>query len=161
MQDKWEINRVSTPERIIRKIKEGMAQPVGIILFGVDCDFKNEVLEMLVEELPGFYHLRITRAVVLINAFKERYNETLIVLNTDESVVKGLRQGLAEAMSDVGAKTVVGIYARARRRSWWRFLVKLNFGEVRRRRKFNKALSLLEKDPPKVGEFDYLVFVDE
>ncbi len=161
MQDKWEINRISTPERIIRKIKEGMAQPVGIVLFGVDCDFKNEVLEMLFEGLSCFYYHRIPRATVLTSSFKGCSNEILVVLNTDESVAKGLRQGLTEAMSDVGAKTVVGIYARARRRSWWRFLLRLNFGEVRKRRKFNEMLGLLEKNPPKVGEFDYLVFVDE
>ena len=45
MKQKWEINRVSTPERIFNKIKLEMARPVGIVLFGADCEFKNEVKE--------------------------------------------------------------------------------------------------------------------
>lgn len=51
MSKKWEDRRVSTPERIFDEIKEEMAQPVGIVLFGADCDFKNEVLDAIVDGL--------------------------------------------------------------------------------------------------------------
>ena len=45
MAIRWEINRVSTPEHIFDKLKRRVAQPVGIILFGADCDFKSEIVE--------------------------------------------------------------------------------------------------------------------
>ena len=53
MSKKWEIQRVSTPERIFDKIKEEMAQPVGIIIFGADCELKDEVVNKTISSLPG------------------------------------------------------------------------------------------------------------
>ncbi len=44
---KWQINRVSTPERIFDKVQKEMAQPVGVFVFGADCDFKNEIASEL------------------------------------------------------------------------------------------------------------------
>ncbi len=44
---------VSTPERIFDKIKEEMAQPVGIIIFGADCELKDEVVNKTISSLPG------------------------------------------------------------------------------------------------------------
>lgn len=47
MSEKWQINRVSTPERIFDKIQNEMAQPVGVFVFGAGCDFKNEIASEL------------------------------------------------------------------------------------------------------------------
>ena len=41
MDKKWEIRKVSTPERIFSKISEEMPRPVSILLFGADCEFKR------------------------------------------------------------------------------------------------------------------------
>lgn len=43
MNQKWKTVAVSTPEETFDKIKKELPQPVGIVLFGADCDFKNEV----------------------------------------------------------------------------------------------------------------------
>lgn len=53
MNKKWEVRRVSAPERIFDKIKEEMAQPVGIIIFGADCKLKDEVVNKTISSLPG------------------------------------------------------------------------------------------------------------
>lgn len=53
MNKKWEVRRVSAPERIFDKTKEEMAQPVGIIIFGADCKLKDEVVNKTISSLPG------------------------------------------------------------------------------------------------------------
>lgn len=50
MNEKWRISKVSTPERIFGKIREKMAQSVGIVMLGADCELKTEVLEWATRE---------------------------------------------------------------------------------------------------------------
>lgn len=53
MNQRWEIDRVSTPERIFDKINNEMPRPVGIILVGADCDLKDDAYMRCVEQISN------------------------------------------------------------------------------------------------------------
>ena len=113
MSTKWEIKRVSTPERIFDKIKTEMAQPVGIVLFGADCDLKNEVWNTMMSELQGFarYYTNAPDTATLVKALKN-YSAVAVALNGEESSSHELRHELVKVMQNAGAESVVGIFAK-------------------------------------------------
>lgn len=116
MDKKWEIRKISTPERIFNKIKEEMAQPVGIVIFGADCDLKNEVLDTTMKEFQGFarYYTKAPDAANLARSIK-KYPAIVVTLTSDESGIHSLRHELVKVMRNVGAETVVGIYAKCKK----------------------------------------------
>lgn len=116
MSKKWEIRRVSTTERIFDKIRTEMAQPVGIVLFGADCDLKDEVYMDCVEQIPNLAtgYGGKTGNIALRGA-KRPFAEdrsVLVVLDGDSSSQHEARHQTVTALRDLGAKTVVGIYAK-------------------------------------------------
>lgn len=156
----WEVRRVSTPERIFDKIKTEMPQPVGIVLFGADGDFKNKVLDTMVEALRGFadYYTAETPPCTdtLIRAF-DRHSAVAVMLNSEASSMHDLRHELVKVMRNVGAKTVVGIYAKSD-------LPKLSFGRSAATvidSPFRKQVRSLIDDPPTAEDFDYFIVVEE
>lgn len=160
MNLRWEIRRVSTPERIFSKIKEEMAQPVGVVLFGADCDFKNEVLDTIVEELRGFADYYTTKAPstdTLVWAFNS-HSAVAVMLNSDESSTHGLRHELVKVMRNAGAETVVGIYAKAKKKP-------IPFGKATisaaKDRRVNQQIDAIEQSNPTAGGLDYFIVVEE
>ncbi len=156
MDKKWEIRRVSTSERIFNKIKEEMAQPVGIVLFGVDCDFKNEVLDAMVEELRGFarYYTKAPDTATLVRAIKTNL-AVVVTLNSDESSMHSLRHELVKTMRNAGAETVVGIYAKVDKEPIRPLVSSLEKVE------FNKRVAAVEQSNPTADGLDYFIVVEE
>lgn len=156
MNKKWEIRRVSTSERIFNKIKEEIAQPVGIVLFGADCDFKNEVLDTMVEELQGFarYYTKAPDTVTLVRAIKDHL-AVVVMLSSDESSTHGLRHELVKVMRNAGAETVVGIYAKASKEPIRPLVSSLE------RVEFNKQVTAVEQSNPTADGLDYFIVVEE
>lgn len=159
MNKKWEIRRVSTSERIFNKIKEEMAQPVGIVLFGVDYDFKNEVLDAMVEELRGFarYYTKAPDTVTLVRAIKDHL-AVVVMLDSDESSAHGLRHELVKVMRNAGVETVVGIYAKVKK-------IPIPVGKAMisaaRDKQINKQITAIEQSNPTADGLDYFVVVEE
>lgn len=114
MSDNWEIKRVSTPERICQKITERMPQPVSIMLFGADGEFKKETIEKLQQRMPEakwFYGAPSTHEMVeLIHSSPV----SIFVLSSMESSDHELRHECVNVMRRIGTKTVVGFYAKAK-----------------------------------------------
>lgn len=156
MNKKWEIRRVSTSERIFNKIKEEIAQPVGIVLFGADCDFKNEVLDTMVEELRGFarYYTKAPDTATLVRAIKDHL-AVVVVLNSDESSTHELRHELVKVMRNAGAETVVGIYAKVSKEPIRPLLSSLEKVES------NKQITAIEQSNPTADGLDYFIVVEE
>lgn len=104
MNARWEVSTVSTSEQIFNKIKEEMAQPVGIVLFGADCDLKDEVLDIIMRELQGFarYYTKAPDTVTLMRSVK-KYPAIVIALTSDESGMHDLRHELVKVMRNAGA----------------------------------------------------------
>jgi len=154
MDKKWEINRVSTPERIFDKIKTEMAQPVGIVFFGADCDFKNEVLDAMVEELRGFdcYYTEAPDTAALMKAIQV-HSAVAVTLNSEESSMHSLRQELVKAMRNAGAKTVVGVYAKSEKIPIRSLTSSLEDA------KFNRQVAAIKRSNPTADGLDYFVVV--
>lgn len=113
---KWENSRVSTPERIFYDIQNKMAQPVGVMLFGSDCRFKNEVYNECSVQLPGIAtnteeDLRSTNMVSLRQPLSEG-RSVLAVLDSEASISRECRHQVVVGLREMGAKSVVGIYAK-------------------------------------------------
>lgn len=115
MNKQWKINgQISTPEHIFDTFKKEMAQPIGIMLFGADCDFKNEAIEEVQKGLANavipFHGSPITHEMVEL-----LHNSpiSLFVLSSMESSDHELRHEAVRVMRRIGAKTIVGIYAKA------------------------------------------------
>ena len=153
---KWEINRVSTPERIFEKIKTELAQPVGVVLFGADCDFKNEVKNMMKSELRGLIrcYANAPNTAALVKAFK-KHSAVAVVLNTEESSSHELRHELVKVMQNAGAVSVVGIYAKAEKYSP-KALVRIPGAAAK-----NRQIAEIEQSNPTVDGLDYLIVVHE
>lgn len=159
MNKRWEINRVSTPEHIFNKIKMKMARPVGIILFGADCDFKNEVLDTMVEEMRGFarYHTNAPDTPALVRDIQEHL-AVVVTLNSDESSSHELRHELVKLMRNAGVATVVGVYAKATE-------TPVPFGKLSislaPQVKINKQIAAIHESNPTADGLDYFIIVEE
>lgn len=156
MNKKWEIREVCTPEQTFEKINTKMAQPVGIVLFGADCDFKNEVLDAMVDGLRGFarYYTKAPDTATLVRAIKDHL-AVVVVLNSDESSTHELRHELVKVMRNAGAKTVVGIYAKVDQVPISPLISSLEKVE------FNKRITAIEQSNPTADGLDYFIVVEE
>ncbi len=113
MDKKWEIRKVSTPERIFSKISEEMPRPVSILLFGADCEFKKEVVKDLQN---GLLDMKVFHGAPSTHELCDLIHDgpiSLFLLSSMESYDHELRHEAVKAMRRIGAATVVGIYVRA------------------------------------------------
>ncbi len=164
MDKKWEINRVSTPERIFDKINNEMAQPVGIVLFGADCELKDDVFKECVERIPnlatpgrdGSSHS------VLFEMTEKGYfggRNVLIVMSDESSSNHEQRHRIAMSLRGYGLKSVVGIYAKVVDLKSDSYYMK---SETRaRREEVRRCVAELKTNPPTADGLDYLLVVSE
>lgn len=145
---KWEIDRVSTPDRIFQKINAEMVHPIGILIFGADCDFKNQVTDEFTANIDhnvfGFsYETSILKCKFLL---KSEMN-LIIVLNSDDSCCHLVRHSLVKSLQNFGAKTVVGVFVDP-------------CGPLHES-KAEAARQTLNETPPTADGLDYLIVVKE
>lgn len=120
MKQKGEERKVSMPEevlaRILVQIKTDVSRPVGIILFGFDCDFKNWVVEKFMQGLESFacFHTNALDTVALSQLLKEQ-SKIFTIVNSHDSANADLLESMIETMRDSGVQSVVGIYVQADR----------------------------------------------
>ena len=157
MNKKWEIRRVSTPERIFNKIKEEMAQPVGIVLFGADCEFKNEVIEAFLARFGrglvwDYYRSTTTARIEAVFRIGESF---IIMLDSNESADHNVRHRLVQNLRNLGAKTAVGIYVKATKEPIRPLMSSLEKVE------FNKQITAIEQSNPTADGLDYFIVVEE
>lgn len=155
--NKWEINRVSTSERIFDKINNEMAQPVGIVIFGADCGLKDEVYMQCVERIcnlatgyGGNGNMPLRAAG---RAFSERKN-VLTAMFGGASGDHQQRHQVVTALRDLGAQSVVGIYVKYE--PIWLGDGKTTDDDITNQ----QAWALLNRPPTSDG-LDYLLVVSE
>lgn len=154
MDKKWEINRVSTPERIFKKITEEMAQPVGIVIFGADCVLKDEVYLECFKRIPNF---AICSSSSRLQAAKRPFSDgqsVVTVMDGKRSGNHACRHQTVTKLREVGAKSVVGIYAKATT------ITDDSSMSKRERNQLNKQIAAIEQDCPTADGLDYLVIAD-
>ncbi len=153
--NKWEINRVSTPERIFDKIKTEMARPVGIVIFGADCKLKDEVVNKTVSNLPGLATSTNAAPTPTLVRHIQNHDIVAVILTPEESAIHGLRHELVKVMRNAGAKTVVGIYAKAKKYSP-KALTRLPYASA-----VNQQSQAIEQSNPTADGLDYFIVVED
>ncbi len=158
MNQKWEINRVSTSERIFDKINNEMAQPVGIVLFGADCELKDDVLmncQREISNLVGYGDVVSASIICRLGSGQS----VMVAMNGDLSSDREQRHRVVTALRDFGAKSVVGIYTKVddpRDDKYYRTL------ETRaKRREVEQCIEMLRQSPPTADGLDYLLVVSK
>lgn len=163
MNKKWEIRRVSTPERIFDKIKEEMAQPVGVVLFGADCEFKNEVVGEVAKGLVNSALFRLGGDDLPSSYLKMQIPQRcthpyFFVLGSLASSSHDVRHEWVQVIRSIGAKTVVGIYVKAKKKP-------IPFGKamisVVRDKQVNQQIDAIEQSNPTADGLDYFVVIEE
>lgn len=158
MDKKWEIRRVSTPERIFNKIREKMAQPVGIVLFGADCDLKDEVYMECVEQIPNLTTDYGGKTIsIALRGLKQPLAEgrnVLLVLDGDSSGQHEARHQTVAVLQNLGAKTIVGIYVKF-------YPIWLGDRKISDEEPTNEQAWRLLNHPPTADGLDYFIVVEE
>ena len=155
MNKKYTINgQVSTPEQVFDKI-EGMARPVGIVIYGADCSLKDEVVNKTISNLPGIATSTNAAPTPTLVKYIQEHSMVAIILTADESAVHGLRHELVKVMRNAGAKTIVGIYAKAKRYSP-KALVRLPHAAS-----VNRQILSIEQSNPTADGLDLFIVVEE
>ncbi len=156
MTEKWEIRKVSTPERIFDKIRTEMTQPVGIMLFGADCEFKNRIVDMLTGEMQNLDCCFNARPdMTTLKKTFSAFGVVTVVLDAERSASHLSRHELVKAMQEAGASTVVGIYVKARKAPIRPLMSSLEKVEL------NKQITAIEQSNPTADGLDYLIVVEE
>lgn len=112
MAIRWEVSKVRTKtEELMAEIML-LPQPVGIVLLGDDCEFKNEI----VGRFSKICGVRVSWDMYpvatignIISAFEQQENY-LIMLNAPESRSYDTRKQCVYTLRDCGAKSIVGVY---------------------------------------------------
>lgn len=143
-----------------------LCQPVGIIVFGVDCDLKDRVTRMTIDTLglqcdsddweSDYEYAQCYQKTEA--HFRYRFDEgrknVMAILNFDNSSDREIRRGFIRAIKSAGAKSVVGIYAKYL--PVWLGDRAISDEEL----KNSQAWKLLNR-PPVLDDFDYSLTVTE
>ncbi len=157
---KYETRRISTPERTFSKIREEMAQPVAIVLFGADCDTKDEAYMNCVEQIPNLATGYGGKGSLSLRAAKHPLSEgrsVLTVMSGGSSLDHSERHEVVQALRSLGARTVVGMYAKCN-------LPESSFDGATPTvidSPLKKQVQSLLDSPPTADGLDYLIVVEE
>lgn len=160
MSERWQINRVSTPERIFDKIRNEMAQPVGVLIFGADCDFKNEIANELIANFAGAKTILddTPSTKQIVDFIHSKQSVMVAIFDAWSSASHDLRHECVKVMQRAGFETVIGVYVRCAKLEP---LPARGFMRKSRRAEVNQQIEVLEKAPPTPDGLDYLIVVDE
>ena len=103
------MNRVSTSEQIFGEINQIAEQPLGIIIFGLDCKCKYRVMRLCAEKIRRCILCHSARGAHAI--LKNGLNAAIDVLGKESDTCEKRRE-VASNLKEYGAKTVVGICIR-------------------------------------------------
>ncbi len=148
----WDISIISTFKEIFAEINS-IREPVGIILFGADSKFKQEVLKRFSENLYSFAE---TASPELLNGLYLIMGKNILTtLSGDYSANHDKRHGAVEALKRIGAKKIIGIYVKQKP-------INLSLQPMPDYvARFNWQVDMLTKNPPTVDGLNSLVIVSE
>lgn len=160
MGEKWIETKLNACEGALAKISE-LPQPVGIVLFGADCNLKETISQKCVECIPNLaagYGGRGDHAVREAKRPLSEGQSVLTVMPGENSIDQMLRSSTIQALKNAGAKTIVGIYAKCEMPATspsGGYYPKTGVVKIAR-----QVRALLEK-PPLPGEFNHSILVEE
>ena len=161
----WEMNGVSAEkEEVFAEINHELPRPLGVVLFGADSSLKAGVYKQLRGGLAGS-PLALRQGIGSAYArqakeFLAQGRPILIRLSGDESVHHGLRHKCVKQLEELGAKSVVGVYAKATDDSPIDYAMRevdSTFDYPQYRRQIKKLLD----DPPSPDGLDCFIVVED
>lgn len=109
----WEINRVSTPERIFQKILTEVKRPLGILVFGSGSGFEDGIIQQIINETKAL-RLGVDRLGTYHDSIYQRTfaggRNVLVVFNGRASANHDERHQHVQALRETGAGSVIGFY---------------------------------------------------
>ncbi len=150
MSEKWQINRVSTSERIFDKINTEVDRPFGIIVYGADCDYKFKTVDKFLNNLTDvvFTNYRsMMEDFSQVEKLLGDFRSMVVVMNSEDSKVHHLRHECVQKLTEAGAKAVVGVLVKPK-------------GSLQKE-KDEATRQHLEQYPPSADGLRYQIIVDE
>ena len=148
----WDISIISTFKEIFAEINS-IKEPVGIILFGADSEFKRGVLKKFSKNLSGFAEVALPELWNGLYLVSDK--GVLATLSGDRSANHCDRHRTVEALKKIGAKKIIGIYVKQKP-------IKLNLQPTPDHvARFNWQVDMLLKDPPTAKGLNTLITVSE
>ena len=158
MNNLWKMEQLCKPEQIFDLLRTA-EWPLGIVVFGADSEFKNQVVEQLTTCLGDCmqYCGEIPDAEALVEAL--RIPQTvMVVLDTNQSCHPYAARSLAHTMKEAGALVVVGVHVKPKALPYNPLSTQ---GVVERRRAHNRTIDEIELHALKVFEVDILLTREE
>lgn len=160
--ESWEISTESTFEQIVKRIME-LPQPVAIILFGADGDFKTEIFAKFVKAIPRLdygYEIRssdptINDTLVKTKTTFDNDRNVIVLIDGESSCNHRERHQAITTLRKYRAKSVVGIYVRTKPKPIRPLLSSIETLHS------NNHSNLLRQKPPTAEGLDFLITVSE
>lgn len=153
----WDISIVSTFKEIIAEINS-IKEPVGIILFGADSEFKRQVLKKFADNLSKFTEIGYAGpdSIKLENGLYCVIGKNVLTsLSGDYSANHAERHKAVETIKRIGTKKVIGVYVKQK-------LIELNLQPMPDYvKRFNWQVDALAKNPPTIDGLNNLIIVSE
>lgn len=153
MEQIWELHRISTPERIVSKIRNELPQPAGVIVYGVDCDFKRNTVQKFILGLDHPIALYGMPGAAELAELTRQQHSIIMVPNSETAAQASWRHMLISLIRSLGFKTIVGVYAQPGKQRLWQPLPTM------KRIRFNQQLAAIERSKPAMDDLDYFVTV--
>ncbi|MBR5389278.1 hypothetical protein IK146_01830 [Candidatus Saccharibacteria bacterium] len=147
LESKWE----GSFRRALGKINK-LPSPIGIVVFGADCAFKNKVIDMIPNEV-----IDLTRNPGSDWKMRIRCGDSILIcMNGDDSASHVCRHNQVQELADAKCTNVVGIYVKTDP-AWAG-----KDGMTRERAlKYSTQSTNLKNNPPTPDGLDYLITVSE
>ena len=156
----WDISIISTFKEIFAEIN-WLRAPVGIILFGADSEFKEQVRKKFSGNVVGLTEIGYTAVSAsegdsANTPYILRAWNNLITLSGDYSADHTRRHEAVEYLRTAGAKVLIGVYVKHKP-----ICEDTTTHPVEAISKFNKQVNALLKNPPTVDGLNHLIVISE
>lgn len=158
IEAKWEIDRVSTSQRVLAKINE-LHGPVAILLYGVDCALTTQVSKQINQTVQNLTHLSLNlagRQSAILNdpimtskfreILRERKENLVLRIDPSERVALGL---IVRNLRGLKVKNIVCVHVRP--------LAERFVGDIEKLRLWHQ----MELNPPRARDFSYYIPITE
>lgn len=153
----WESRKSIIDSQVFETINR-MARPVGIVLFGVECELKHETRLMCWRKIRKLMDgssreslMNLERAYRAIRARKN----VLVVMPEEASVWERYREDVAKALERLGANQVVGIFVKKS------LILKKSELNNPKTIETNHLIKAFDMKPPEAREFNQLFIVKD
>lgn len=160
MEESWQINRQTSPERILQKIATELNGPIGLVFMGADSERKEQQADRFITYpalQPLAHGIYAMATDGKMRYLLEQGENCALLLDSDESANRDTRLEAVNRLYNAGARTVVGVYIEVAPPAP---LPGRGFLEPKTAA-LRTAVAQIAACPPQPEEFDYLVVIPQ